>query len=308
LVRGSRPAAEVPIDVSLVRRLVRSQFPRWSGLAVQPVDSAGWDNAIYRLGADLAVRLPRRRIGADQTATEHRWLPVLGPQLPLAVPIPVGKGMPGEGYPWRWTVCPWLGGEIAAVASAADMNQVAMRLARFVRALQAVDPAGGPRSEFRGGSLAARDPVTQASAEALRDSLDVRPILAVWEAAVAAPAWTGPPVWTHGDLHPANLLISNGELTGVIDFGLLCVGDPACDLMVAWTYLSAGARRVFRDALAVDDATWARGRGWALHLGLMCAAYSADNQVLSNIGQYTITQVLAESGQNLHAGRARPIA
>jgi Phosphotransferase enzyme family len=138
LVRGSRPAAEVPIDVSLVRRLVRNQFPGWSGLAVQPVDSAGWDNAIYRLGADLAVRLPRRRIGADQTATEHRWLPVLGPQLPLAVPIPVGKGMPGEGYPWRWTVCTWLGGEIAAVASAADMNQVAMR-------------AGTVRSRVAGG-------------------------------------------------------------------------------------------------------------------------------------------------------------
>jgi len=262
---------------------------------VRPAESAGWDNAIFRLGADLAVRLPRRLIGADQTEKEHRWLPVLGPQLPLAVPVPAGKGVPGDGYPWHWTVCRWLPGQIAALAPVADMSQVASSLARFVRALQAVDPAAGPVSEFRGVPLAARDPVSRACAAALRDSLDVRRILAQWEAAVAEPSWTGPPVWMHGDLHPANLVVSNGELTGVIDFGLVGVGDPAVDLMVAWTYLSADARRVFRDELAVDDATWARGRGWALHLGLMAAANSADNPVLRDIGRHAITEVLSES-------------
>jgi aminoglycoside phosphotransferase (APT) family kinase protein len=297
VVRGTRPAAEVPIDVPLVRRLLGSQFPQWSRLAVRPVESAGWDNAIYRLGADLAVRLPRRRIGADQTEKEHRWLPVLGPRLPVPIPIPIGNGAPGAGYPWHWTVCPWLSGEVATSAAVEDMSRVAIMLASFVRSLQAIDPAGGPVSEFRGGTLADRDRVTQEAADALRDSLEVRPILEVWEAAVAVPAWTGPPVWMHGDLHPANLLVSNGELTGVIDFGLLGVGDPACDLMVAWTYLSADARQVFRDELAVDGQTWARGRGWALHLGLRAAAYSADNPVLSNIGKYTIAQVLADSGK-----------
>jgi len=296
LVRGTRPAAEVPIDAPLVRRLLRSQFPQWSRLAVRPVESAGWDNVIYRLGADLAVRLPRRRIGADQTEKEHQWLPVIGPQLPLAVPDPVGKGVPGEGYPWHWTVCAWLPGEVAALSPVADMSQAAVSLARFVRALQAIDPAGGPVSKFRGGTLADRDPVSQASAAALGDSLDVRPALQVWKAAIAEPVWTGPSVWMHGDLHPANLLVSNGELGGVIDFGLLGVGDPACDLMVAWTYLSANARQMFRDALSVDDSTWARGRGWALHLGLMAAAYSADNPVLRGIGRCTIAEVLADSG------------
>ena len=295
MVRGSRPAAEVPIDLPLVRRLLRHQFPQWSRLTVRPAESAGWDNAIFRLGADLAVRLPRRLIGADQTEKEHRWLPVLGPQLPLAVPVPAGKGVPGDGYPWHWTVCRWLPGQIAALAPVADMSQVASSLARFVRALQAVDPAAGPVSEFRGVPLAARDPVSRACAAALRDSLDVRRILAQWEAAVAEPSWMGPPVWMHGDLHPANLVVSNGELTGVIDFGLVGVGDPAVDLMVAWTYLSADARRVFRDELAVDDATWARGRGWALHLGLMAAANSADNPVLRDIGRHAITEVLSES-------------
>ena len=224
-------------------------------------------------------------------------MPVLGPQLPLAVPVPVGKGVPGEGYPWHWTVCPWLPGEVAALAPVADMSQAAVSLAQFVRALRAIDPAGGPVTKFRGGTLADRDPVSRESVAVLRDSLDVRPVLEVWEAAVAGQAWTGPPVWMHGDLHPANLLVSNGELAGVIDFGLLGVGDPACDLMVAWTYLSATARQVFRAAVTVDDPTWARGRGWALHLGLMAAAYSADNPVLGNIGRYAIAQVLADSGR-----------
>jgi aminoglycoside phosphotransferase (APT) family kinase protein len=179
LVRGTRPAAEVPIDVSLVRRLVGSQFPQWSELAVLPVESAGWDNAIYRLGPDLAVRLPRRRMGADQTEKEHQWLPVLGPQLQVAVPVPVGQGVPGEGYPWHWTVCPWLPGEVAASAAITDMTQVAVTLARFVHTLQAIDPAGGPVSMFRGGTLADRDPVSQESIAALRGSLDVSPVLEV---------------------------------------------------------------------------------------------------------------------------------
>jgi aminoglycoside phosphotransferase (APT) family kinase protein len=174
---------------------------------------------------------------------------------------------------------------------------VAISLARFVRALRAIDPAGGPVSKLRSGPLAGRDQVIRAAAAALQDSLDVRPVLAVWEAAIAAPAWMGPPVWMHGDLHPANLLISSGDLTGVIDFGLLGVGDPACDLMPAWTYLSADARQLFRDELAADDATWARGQGWALDLGLRAAAYSADNPVLGNISLHAITEVLTDSGQ-----------
>lgn len=157
---------------------------------------------------------------------------------------------------------PWLPGEVAALAPVAEMSQVAMSLARFVRALQAIDPAGGPVTKFRGGTLSSRDPVSQASAAALQDSLDVRPVLAAWEAAVAEPQWTGPPVWMHGDLHPANLLVSNGELTGIIDFGLLGVGDPACDLMLAWTYLRAyeSGTQSFNDAAAeirsALDGTW----------------------------------------------------
>jgi aminoglycoside phosphotransferase (APT) family kinase protein len=298
IVGGGRPPAEVRIDAPLVRRLVSAQFPQWAQLAVSPVESSGWDNEIYRLGDDLAVRLPRRRIGAGHTEKEHSWLPVLGPQLPLAVPVPVGKGVPGEGYPWRWTVCPWLPGQNAAVTPVADMSRLVMSLAGLVQALRAIDPAGGPVSEFRDGPLVGRDPAIRTAVAELWRRLDVHPLLAVWEKALAAPAWTGPPVWIHGDLHPANLLISNDELTAVIDFGLLGVGDPACDLIVAWTYLSGETRQAFRAALAVDDPAWARGQGWALDLGLRVAAYAADNPVLGAIGRHTIAELLADSWHN----------
>lgn len=294
---GTRPAAEVRIDIPLARRLVAAQFPQWAGLAVAPVGSAGWDNTIFRLGSDLAARLPRRRIGAEQVKKEHQWLPVLAPHLPLAVPVPLGRGVPGEEYPFHWTVCPWMKGELAALARVADMGRAATSLARFIAALQAIDPTGGPVHEFRGVSLLAHDHSTRASAAILQDSLDIGSLLRVWEAALAVPAWTGQPVWMHGDLHPANLLVERGELTAVIDFGLLGVGDPACDLMVAWTYLSNDFRDAFRGALAVDDATWSRGRGWALQFGLRAAAYSADNLVIGDIGRYTLAQVLADSEQ-----------
>jgi aminoglycoside phosphotransferase (APT) family kinase protein len=294
---GTRPEADVPIDSQLVRRLVAAQFPPWAGLPVAPVESAGWDNTIFRLGSDLAVRLPRRRVSAEHVSSEHQWLPILAPRLPLRVPVPLGQGVPGAGYPWRWTVCPWLTGELAALTAVADLDRAATSLAGFISALQAIDPAGGSAHRFRGVCLAARDDNTRACAAVLQHSLDVGPLLRVWEAALAVPAWAGQPVWIHGDLHPANLLVENHELSAVIDFGLLGVGDPACDLMVAWTYLPADSRPAFRSALAVDDATWCRGRGWALQFGIRAAAYSADNPVLGDIGRYTLAEVLSDFGR-----------
>jgi aminoglycoside phosphotransferase (APT) family kinase protein len=296
-VPGTRPAADVRIDIRLVRRLVAAQFPQWADLAVKPVESAGWDNTIFRLGTDLAVRLPRRRVSAEHVSTEHEWLPVLAPLLPLAVPVPLAHGVPADGYPWHWTVCPWLTGELAARTHVTDPVGAATSLAAFVTALQAIDPAGGSAHEFRGTSLAARNDNTRAAAEVLHHSLDVGPVLRVWEASLAVPPWAGRAVWMHGDLHPGNLLVENHELSAVIDFGLLGVGDPACDLMVAWTYLPADPREVFRSALAVDDATWSRGRGWALQFGLRAAAYSADNSVLGDIGRQTLAEVLADFEQ-----------
>jgi aminoglycoside phosphotransferase (APT) family kinase protein len=184
---------------------------------------------------------------------------------------------------------------MAAAAPVADMDKAASSLARFVAALQAIDSAGGLVHEFRGLSVAAHAGDAEDAAAVLADTLDIGPARTLLERTVAAPAWTGQPVWIHGDLHPANLLVEGRELSAVIDFGLLGVGDPACDLMVAWTYLSPRSREVFRSVLAVDDATWSRGKGWALQFGLRAAAYSADNPVLDQIGRQTLAEVMADS-------------
>lgn len=293
------PAAEVEIDASLVRRLLAAQFPKWADLPLDPVDSAGTDNAIYRLGEDMAVRLPRVRRATGQVEKEHRWLPALAPHVPLAIPVPLGKGSPAEGYPWHWSVYGWLEGETATLERIADPRQAAAELGRFVAALQQIDPAGGPRSgphnEFRGVPLAMRDPLTRGAIATLDGMLDAGAATTAWEAALRTPAWQGPAVWLHGDLHSGNLLAVQGRLSAVIDFGLLGVGDPACDLLVAWTLLSSEIREMFRAALPVDDATWARGRGWALSVGLIALAYYLDkNSVLAGMSRSAINEVLAD--------------
>lgn len=295
---GGMHVDEVSTSATLVRRLLAAQFPRWAGLDIEPVRSAGTDNALYRLGDTMAVRLPRVPDAAGQVDKEHRWLPRLAPSLPLAVPIPVAKGRPGEGYPWDWSVYRWLEGEDTSTGRIADLRQVSRDLAGFVAALQRIDAAGGPPPErhnsSRGVPLSMRDAPTRDAIAALRGTLEGDAATAAWDAALRAPAWHGPPVWIHGDLHPANLLAAGGRLSAVIDFGCLGVGDPACDVMAAWTVLSAETREGFRAALTVDDSTWARGRGWALSFGLIALPYyRGTNPVLAGIARRTIDEALA---------------
>jgi aminoglycoside phosphotransferase (APT) family kinase protein len=274
LSAGDLPSGEVHIDAALVRRLLTAQFPQWADLPIAPVASPGVDNMTFRLGGDMSVRLPRYARWAGQVAREQRWLPYLAPHLPLAVPVPLAKGEPGEGYPFPWSVYQWIEGEAAAPERLTDPYQVAADLAGFIGALQRIDPAGGPLPEwsngFRGVPMGDKrdSPVVETRIRpkiaALEGLVDTGAVTAAWEAALAAPAWAGPPVWIHGDPAPGNLLATGGRLSAVIDFGTLAVGDPACDLIAAWTFLSADARDVFRATLPVDDATWARGRGWGL--------------------------------------------
>ncbi len=292
---------EVSTDASLVRRLLAAQFPKWAGLRVEPVASAGTDNALYRLGGGMVVRMPRIHWAVGQVDKEHEWLPKLAPHLPLAVPIPLARGEPGEGYPWRWSIYRWLDGEDAAFESLADPGRAARKLARFVAALRRVDAAGGPapgrHNSGRGVPLATRDEPVRAALAALRGALDTEAAARAWEAALRAPEWRGPPAWIHGDLRPGNLLAQRGRLTAVIDFGCLGVGDPACDLMVAWNFLTAETRAEFRASLAADDASWARGRGWALSTGLIALPYyRSTNPTLAGISRRTIEQVLADDG------------
>jgi aminoglycoside phosphotransferase (APT) family kinase protein len=302
------PSGEVRTDVGLVRRLLLAQFPQWAELPVVPADSFGTDNATYRLGDDKAVRLPRFARWAPQVDREQRWLPRLAPQLPLAIPVPLAMGQPGEGYPFRWSICPWLDGANPTIERITDPDQAARDLAGFITALQRVDPAGGPPPQssnaFRGVPMGDDRPSIAADARvrsliaAMDGVVDTDALTAVWEAALAAPAWDGRPVWVHGDLTPGNLLAADGRLRAVIDFGCLGVGDPAVDLMVAWTFLTADARTVFRAALSVDDATWARGRGWGLAMTLPSrAAVSAADPVRAAGARRRIEELIADHGQ-----------
>ena len=292
-------ADEIETDVPLVGRLLAAQFPQWADLPIQPVTSAGTDNALYRLGEDMVVRLPRIHWATGQVDKEHQWLPRLAPLLPLAIPVPLAKGYPGEGYPWHWSVCKWLAGENANIERIADPRQAAMDLAQFIAALQQIDPTDGPPpgpyNSFRGVPLAMRDSQTHTAIATLHGLIDTDAVTAAWEAALQAPAWGSSPVWIHGDLQSGNLLAQQGRLSAVIDFGCLGVGDPACDLQVAWNFLSAETREVFRAALPVDDATWARGRGWALSVGLIALPYyQITNPVLAGISRHAIDEVLAD--------------
>lgn len=293
-------ADEVDTDVSLVGRLLAAQFPQWAGLPLHPVPSGGTANAIYRLGDDLAVRLPRIHQAIGQAAKEQQWLPRLAPHLPLAIPVPLVMGAPGEGYPWRWSVYRWIEGENATIERLADPRQAATDLARFIAALHRIDPTGGPlagpHNFDRGVPLALRDAPTRAAIAALHGLFpDTAAATAAWEAALQTPAWSGPPVWVHGDLQSGNLLAVQGRLSAVIDFGGLGVGDPACDLIVAWNLFPANVRDVFRSALPVDDATWARGRGWALSVGLIALPYYwATSPAMVRYARHTIAEVLAD--------------
>lgn len=298
-------ADEVETDAPLVRRLLAAQFPRWADLPLEPVSSTGTDNANYRLGEDMVVRLPRSRSSVVPLAKERRWLPRLAPLLPLAVPVPLAKGVPVEDYPWEWSVYTWLAGETATVERLADPSRAARDLARFVTALQRVDPSDGPlpgeHNFFRGVPLAARDAATRAAIASLGAQIDAGAVSREWEAALRAPEWRRPPVWIHGDLSSGNLLVEQGRLSAVIDFGGLGVGDPACDLMIAWTLLSEEAREVFRASLSVDEATWARGRGWALSWALIFIPYYlSTNPVGVREARRTIAEVLADQAPTAH--------
>jgi aminoglycoside phosphotransferase (APT) family kinase protein len=293
-------ADEVETDVPLVRRLVAAQFPEWANLPVRPVTSRGTDNALYRLGADMVVRMPRRALTESTLKHERRWLPKLAPLLPQPVPVPLADGLPAEGYAFTWSIYRWVPGEEATVGQIDDAGQFAADLAAFIAALQRIDPAGGPapgeHNFGRGAALATRDAATRAAMASLGEAVDAGAATAVWEAGLRAPAWKRAPVWIHGDLDVRNLLVEDGRLSGVIDWGCVAVGDPAYDVMVAWKEITRDARGNFRDALSIDDAAWARARGLVLSQALIALAYYTPetNPVLVNEARRWLAEVLAD--------------
>jgi len=266
------------ITVDVVVALLNEQFPQWAELPVRPVAIDGWDNTSFRLGEELLVRLPsadRYVLGVEK---EHRWLPVLAPQLPLPIPQPVAKGQPSGVFPRVWSIYGWLEGETVGTAPPTDRVAFAVDVASFLDALYRIDASDGPvageQSFWRGASLTRYDRQTRKAIADLGDAIDGDAATAVWDAALGAPH-AGPPVWAHGDVAQNNLLVSGGRLSAVIDFGTSAVGDPACDTVFAWTFLDGESREAFRARLPVDHDTWVRGRGWAIWKALITLAWNA---------------------------------
>ncbi|MFE0105812.1 aminoglycoside phosphotransferase family protein [Streptomyces sp. NPDC059009] len=273
------PDGRAGITADLVRRLIAAQFPQWAGLPVVPVPIDGWDNRTYRLGDRMTVRLPTAAGYVPAVGKEHVWLPRLAPRLPVAIPSILAQGEPGEGYPYPWSVRGWLDGETAVPERIDDMAEFATSVGEFILALQQCDVTGGPvageHSWYRGTSPAYYDDETRRSLKLLKGRIDTGLAQEVWEAALAA-TWTGEPVWFHGDIWSGNMLVEQGKLTAVLDFGTSGVGDPACELVIAWGMFKGESRTAFREAVAQDEGTWARARGWALWKSMLVLSECID--------------------------------
>jgi aminoglycoside phosphotransferase (APT) family kinase protein len=254
---------EVDTDAELVRRLLAAQHPQWADLPIVRVASAGTDNAMYRVGDDLAVRLPRIHWAVDTVAKEQRWIPVLAPRLPLAVPLPISSGTPEAFFPYPWSVVQWLPGEPATLDRLDDPVAAARELAAFVRALRTVDPTGAP-THHRGSPVRLQAEGVREGIAGLRGEVDADALRAAWDRVMRARDYEGPPMWFHGDLSYLNLLAQDGKLTAVIDWGTCAVGDPAIETIIAWSLFPPDARAAYRDALEIDDDTWERGKGWVI--------------------------------------------
>jgi aminoglycoside phosphotransferase (APT) family kinase protein len=289
------PPAEVTIDTALVRALLEEQHPDLAGFPL--VDAGeGWDNRTFQLGEDLAVRLPRRAASAPLIEHEQRWLSIIAPHLPLPVPYPIRIGRAGCGFPWQWSVTRWLAGETALVSPLPDEHAAAADLARFLRALHRPAPLDAPRNSWRGVPLEARSALLREHVAAIAGRVDHAAIIETWERLRATPPWTGS-VWIHGDLHPGNVLVRAGRLSGVLDFGDLTAGDPATDLSVAWMLLQEPARSTFRDLTCgaggwLDSDAWTRARAWALALGAAHLAHAGSNNRFAAVAAATIDEAL----------------
>ncbi len=289
------PAAEVDVTDDLVGRLLAEQHPDLARGALTRVAN-GWDNVIFRLdGASdtpLSVRVPRRQLGADLVVNEHRWLPDLAGRLPIPIPTPLRFGEPGAGYPWKWSVCPWFDGEVAADVPPRNLALEARRLGHFLAALHVPAPSDAPHNPYRCGPATEPRPRFESALERLDARVDAGRVRARWQELVDVEEWNGPPLWLHGDLHTANVIVSEGTISAIIDLGDLTAGDPAVDFAIGWMLFDEAHLAAFRDAAGgVDDATWSRAQAWALHFGLMYLLHSAESPRFERMGEHLIERI-----------------
>jgi aminoglycoside phosphotransferase (APT) family kinase protein len=276
------------ISVALVSQLIAQQFPQWVGLPIRPVAVSGWDNRTFHVGDAMSVRLPSGQEYAAQVAKEQRWIPFLASQLSIPIPQPIAMGKPSKIYPWHWSVYRWIEGQSANLCdvSQQDFQVVAVQLAQFLNELHQIDPTDGPTTD-RGGSPIVYDDEARSAMIALRNYIDVDVATAVWDCAISS-RWQHAPVWSHGDLSSGNILLQNNRLCAVIDFGSITIGDPACDLVITWTFLQGESRKIFKDLVNLDEYTWARARGWALWKAMITVREMQDTSSLQALKQLQI--------------------
>lgn len=298
---GNPSIKNIDINERLVHQLLSAQFPQWEHLSIKPAEFDGWDNRTFRLGENMSVRLPSAEGYAAQVEKEQRWLPKLAPLLPLPIPVPLAMGKPDHNYPWPWSIYQWIEGKHATLGNIADLQEFAVTLAQFLLALQQIDSTAGPppgqHNFFRGGPLNVYDLETRNAIIALNGKIDTDLVTEVWETSLRS-QWHGKPVWLHGDIAPGNLLVKDGRLNAIIDFGCSAVGDPACDLVITWTFFSGASREAFFTALPLDRAMWARARGWALWKALITLAeYHESDIPKSKHANHVINEVLEDRGR-----------
>lgn len=284
----------IKIDVNLVSKLINSQFPEWSKLGIKPVEKSGNDNRTFHLGNSMSVRLPSDEAYVPQVEKEQKWLPILAKQLSTPISEPLAKGLPSEDYPYPWSVNKWLDGETLTLENINDLNQFANDLGKFLVDLQSIDTTGGPlageHNFYRGGDIVIYDEECREAIKTI-NSFNQHLLEEIWELALAS-KWVNEPVWVHGDLVPGNILVKNGKLFAVIDFGILGVGDPSCDAAMAWTFFDEGSRKIFKKALNFDEETWNRARGWALWKALITYNYNLHSNKTIADESFNIIKVI----------------
>jgi aminoglycoside phosphotransferase (APT) family kinase protein len=290
------------IDVVLVSKLIASQFPEWANLPITAVAESGWDNRTFHLGNEMSVRLPSGEEYERQVEKEQKWLPKIAPHLPLPIPAPIAMGMPSEIYPWNWSIYKWLDGVSANQLELTedDLVTIAAQLAQFLIAFHKFDadgaPAPGLHNWWRAAHTSVYDADTRMLMETLKDFVDVDKAKSLWESALNS-KWNKDPVWVHGDVASGNLLVKNNRLAAVIDFGCMGIGDPACDLTIAWTFFKGESRKIFKANMHLDEETWARARGWAMWKALFEISQLKDKSGAALVKQQQIIDAVIEEGE-----------
>ncbi|MFJ8455274.1 aminoglycoside phosphotransferase family protein [Bacillus paramycoides] len=285
------------INVSLVEKLIQEQFPEWEHLEIKPVKFSGHDNRTFHLGKQMSVRLPSDAAYVPQVEKENKWLPILSKEITLPISSPIAKGNPSAEYPWPWSINKWIEGETVTKENVHNLNEFATDLGSFLVELQSIDASNGPKAGahnfYRGGLISVYDEEARVAIENNKDVFDETLLKHLWDLALRS-TWERTPVWVHGDIAPGNLLIKDGKLCAVIDFGILGVGDPACDAAMAWTFFDKNSRNVFKEVLCMDEETWNRARGWALWKALI--TYDANRDSNEKVAEetYRVIQVIVD--------------